>query len=220
MLESIEGKRGLPATARPISRRRACSGRPTLNPQCRNPVSGWREHHREGSRLVRRSGKARGEGISLVLGFGAACAIPAVKQAPAGITVNELIAEYCGGMQEGHALKAAWLPGWRLGRAAARVTGRRAAGFRPARPARRLRRLACDRDPFSDHDDLRSVALNLMRFFRHESCGQCTPCRAGTQEDRATPRRRAAGRRRFSMISRWSCAMPRSAGSARQRPTR
>ena len=72
----------------------------------------------------------------------------------------------------------------------------------------------------SDKDDMKAVALNLMRFFEDESCGQCTPCRVGTEKavklmaagpwdaallDRARPRR---------------CATPRSAASARRRPTR
>ena len=104
---------------------------------------------------------------------------PGVKFAPAGISVRELIDEFCGGMKEGHAFKA-YLPGG---------AGRH--------PAARLGDLPLDFGTleaygcfigsaavvvFSDQDDLRAVALNLMRFFEDESCGQCTPCRVGTEK--------------------------------------
>jgi formate dehydrogenase beta subunit len=105
---------------------------------------------------------------------------PGVKLAPAGITVRELIDEYCGGMQEGHRFKG-YLPGGASG------------GILPA---------AMDDIPLdfgtleqhgcfigsaavvvlSDQDSMRDVALNLMKFFEDESCGQCTPCRVGTEK--------------------------------------
>jgi len=105
---------------------------------------------------------------------------PGVKLAPAGITARELIDEYCGGMAEGHVMRG-YLPGGASG------------GILPA---------AMDDLPLdfgtlekhgaligsaavvvlSDQDDLRAVALNLMRFFQDESCGQCTPCRVGTEK--------------------------------------
>jgi formate dehydrogenase len=103
---------------------------------------------------------------------------PGVKLAPAGITVQELIDEYCGGMQEGHQLYA-YLPGGASG------------GILPAS----MNNIPLDFDtlqPYgcfigsaaiivlSQHDSARAAARNMMRFFRHESCGQCTPCRAGT----------------------------------------
>ena len=103
---------------------------------------------------------------------------PGVKLAPAGITLRELVDEYCGGMAEGHALYA-YLPGGASG------------GILPAR----LADLPLDFDTLqphgcligsaavivlSQHDKARDAALNMMRFFADESCGQCTPCRVGT----------------------------------------
>jgi formate dehydrogenase len=105
---------------------------------------------------------------------------PGVKLAPAGISVRELIEEYCGGMQDGHELYA-YLPGGASG------------GILPAS----LDHLPLDFDtlqPYgcfigsaavvvlSQHDSARDAALNCMQFFAHESCGQCTPCRVGTDK--------------------------------------
>jgi formate dehydrogenase len=107
---------------------------------------------------------------------------PGVKLAPAGITLRELVDEYCGGMAEGHTLYA-YLPGGASG------------GILPAS----MVDIPLDFDtlqPYgcfigsaavivlSTHDRARDAALNMMRFFSHESCGQCTPCRVGT--DKAT----------------------------------
>jgi formate dehydrogenase len=104
---------------------------------------------------------------------------PGVIVAPAGITARELL-ERAGGMAAGHAFKA-YLPGGASG------------GILPAR----LGDLPLDFGTLAEHgcfvgshafvvlsdkDDLRAAAQNLMRFFRHESCGQCTPCRAGTEK--------------------------------------
>ena len=103
---------------------------------------------------------------------------PGVKLAPAGITLRELIDEYCGGMAEGHELYA-YLPGGASG------------GILPAS----LADVPLDFDTLQphgcfigsaavivlgQHDRARDAALNMMRFFAHESCGQCTPCRVGT----------------------------------------
>ncbi|MEZ5477383.1 MAG: NADH-ubiquinone oxidoreductase-F iron-sulfur binding region domain-containing protein [Thiolinea sp.] len=103
---------------------------------------------------------------------------PGVHLAPAGITVRELIEEYCGGMLEGHQFYG-YLPGGASG------------GILPAS----LGDIPLDFDTLnsygcfigsaaviilSDQDRARDVALNAMRFFEHESCGQCTPCRVGT----------------------------------------
>ena len=178
MLESIEGKRGLPRHRPPFIATKGLFGRPTLNHNVETLF--W-------LRDIIEKGPAwfAGQGISGAKGFRSFSVSgrvrdPGVKQAPAGITLNALIAEYCGGMQEGHAL-AAWLPGGASG------------GLLPARLADEpLDFGLLDKHGafvgshaivvFSDRDDLRAVALNLMRFFRHESCGQCTPCRAGTQK--------------------------------------
>jgi formate dehydrogenase len=105
---------------------------------------------------------------------------PGVKLAPAGITVRELIEELCGGMQEGHTFKA-YLPGGASG------------GILPASMADlpldfgTLEPHGCFVGShavvvLSDKDDIKAVALNLMRFFEDESCGQCTPCRVGTEK--------------------------------------
>lgn len=108
---------------------------------------------------------------------------PGVKLAPAGITLHELIEEYCGGMAQGHTLYA-YLPGGASG------------GILPAS----LADVPLDFDTLqphgafissaavivlSQHDRARDAALNMMRFFEHESCGQCTPCRSGTAKARA-----------------------------------
>jgi formate dehydrogenase len=103
-----------------------------------------------------------------------------VKLAPAGITARELIDEYCGGMATGHEFKA-YLPGGASG------------GILPASMADlplefgRLEEHGCLVGShamviLSDQDNMRNVALNLLRFFADESCGQCTPCRAGTEK--------------------------------------
>ena len=103
---------------------------------------------------------------------------PGVKLAPAGITAAALIDEYCGGMAPGHRFMA-YLPGGASG------------GILPARMSDipldfgKLEHLGCFVGShavvvLSDQDDVKAAALNLLRFFRAESCGQCTPCRVGT----------------------------------------
>jgi NADH:ubiquinone oxidoreductase subunit F (NADH-binding) len=105
---------------------------------------------------------------------------PGVKLAPAGITARELIHEFCGGMAEGHAFRA-YLPGGASG------------GILPASMADlpldfgTLEPHGCFIGShavivLSDRDDLKAVVRNLMRFFEDESCGQCTPCRNGTEK--------------------------------------
>ena len=105
---------------------------------------------------------------------------PGVKLAPAGITARELIDEFCGGMAEGHVFKG-YLPGGASG------------GILPASMADipldfgTLEPHGCFVGShavivLSDQDDTKAVALNLMRFFEDESCGQCTPCRVGTEK--------------------------------------
>ena len=105
---------------------------------------------------------------------------PGVKFAPAGVTARELIEEFSGGMAEGHAFKA-YLPGGASG------------GILPAAMADlpldfgTLEPHGCFVGShgvvvLSEHDDTKAVALNLMRFFADESCGQCTPCRVGTEK--------------------------------------
>ena len=178
MIESIEGRRGEPRLRPPYIAQVGLFGRPTLEHNfetlywVRDIVergaewfAGFGRHGRTGLRSFSVSGRVKR---------------PGVKLAPAGITLNELIAEYCGGMLEGHTLYA-YLPGGASG------------GILPAS----LADIPLDFDTLqayecfigsaavivlSDQDRARDAALNMLRFFAHESCGQCTPCRVGTEK--------------------------------------
>jgi len=184
LIESIEGRRGMPRLRPPFVAEVGLFGRPTLvhNVETLDRVaailaeprseegapdgSAWAAHGRRGRRGLRLfsvSGRVRE---------------PGVKRAPAGISLRELVDEHCGGMADGHRLYG-YLPGGASG------------GILPAS----LADLPLDFDTLQPHgsfigsaaivvlsqrDRARDVAVNLMDFFRHESCGQCTPCRAGT----------------------------------------
>ena len=176
MIESLEGKRGMPRLRPPYVAQVGLFGRPTLEHNFETLYwvrdilqqgSAWFSSHgrngRKGLRSFSVSGRVRN---------------PGVKLAPAGITIQELIDEYCGGMQDGHSFYA-YLPGGASG------------GILPAR----LNALPLDFDtlqPYgcfigsaavivlSDRDSAVGAARNLMQFFKQESCGQCTPCRVGT----------------------------------------
>ncbi len=176
MIESIEGKRGEPRMRPPYIAQVGLFGRPTLEHNfetlywVRDIVqkgpewfSSYGRHDRKGLRSFSVSGRVKS---------------PGVKLAPAGITIAELIEEYCGGMQEGHAFYA-YLPGGASG------------GILPAS----LSNIPLDFDTLQPYgcfigsaavivlghqDSARHAALNMMNFFAHESCGQCTPCRVGT----------------------------------------
>ena len=176
MIESIEGRRGEPRMRPPYIAEVGLFGRPTLEHNfetlywVRDIVekgahwfAGFGRNGRNGLRSFSVSGRVRS---------------PGVKLAPAGISVRELVDEFCGGMPDGHTLYA-YLPGGASG------------GILPAS----LAHLPLDFDtlqPYgcfigsaaiivlSQHDKARDAALNMMRFFEHESCGQCTPCRVGT----------------------------------------
>jgi formate dehydrogenase len=176
MIESIEGKRGMPRLRPPYLAQVGLFGRPTLEHNLetlhwvRDILERGAEwftsqgrHGRRGLRSFSVSGRVRE---------------PGVKLAPAGITMQELLDEYCGGMQDGHAFYA-YLPGGASG------------GILPASMADipldfdTLQRHGCFIGSaavvvLSDRDSARAAALNTLRFFRDESCGQCTPCRAGT----------------------------------------
>jgi formate dehydrogenase beta subunit len=177
MLESIEGKRGLPRQRPPYIAEKGLHGRPTLNHNVETLF--WLRDI-----LERGAEWFASQGVNGAQGFRSWSVSGRVKNpgviiAPAGITANELI-ERAGGLMDGHAFKA-YLPGGASG------------GILPAR----LGDLPLDFGTLAEHgcfvgshavvvlsdkDDLRAAALNLMRFFRHESCGQCTPCRAGTEK--------------------------------------
>ncbi len=176
LIESLEGKRGEPRLRPPYIAERGLFGRPTLahNGETlfwlreileRGPqfFAGQGRHGRTGLRRFSVSGRVK---------------LPGVKLAPAGITLRELIDEHCGGMQVGHSLYA-FLPGGASG------------GIFPAA----LADVPLDFDTLQPHggfigsaavivlghlDRARDAALNMMEFFAHESCGQCTPCRVGT----------------------------------------
>ena len=178
MIESIEGKRGEPRLRPPYIAQVGLFGRPTLEHNFetlywvrdivqRGPAwfNGFGRHGRTGLRSFSVSGRVKE---------------PGVKLAPAGITLRELVDEYCGGMQAGHTLYA-YLPGGASG------------GILPASLASE----PLDFDTLQPHgsfigsaavvvlgeaDSARDAALNAMRFFAHESCGQCTPCRVGTEK--------------------------------------
>jgi len=176
MIESIEGKRGMPRLRPPYVAQVGLFGRPTLEHNFetlywvrdlleKSPewFSSEGRNGRKGLRSFSVSGRVRE---------------PGVKVAPAGITLTELVDEYCGGMLPGHTLYG-YLPGGASG------------GILPAT----LANVPLDFDtlqPYgcfigsaavvvlSDHDTATMAARNTMRFFAHESCGQCTPCRNGT----------------------------------------
>ncbi|MGB8074991.1 MAG: NAD(P)H-dependent oxidoreductase subunit E [Pseudolabrys sp.] len=178
MIESIEGKRGLPRHRPPYVAQVGLFGRPTLEQNVetmfwiRDIIEKGAEwatsqgrHERKGFRSFSVSGRVKN---------------PGVKLAPAGITMRELVDEFCGGMQDGHEFKA-YLPGGPSG------------GILPASMADipldfgTLEKYGCFVGShavviLSDKDDIKAAALNLMKFFEDESCGQCTPCRVGTEK--------------------------------------
>ena len=176
MIESIEGKRAMPRLRPPYVAQNGLFGLATLehNMETMHWVRDILEkggawfasqgrHDRKGARTFSVSGRVRRPGVYI---------------APAGITVCELIDEYCGGMQDGHELYG-FFPGGASG------------GMLPAAKADvpldfdTLQPYGCFIGSaaiivFSQHDKARELARNAMRFFSHESCGQCTPCRVGT----------------------------------------
>ncbi len=178
LLESVEGKRGLPRHKPPYPFQIGLFGRPTLinnvetlywvRDIVEKGAEWWKSHGRNG-RLGLRSFSVSGRVKE-----------PGMKLAPAGITVNELIGEFCGGMQDGHVFRA-YLPGGASGGILPASMGDIPLDFGT------LEKYGCFIGSaaivvLSDKDDVKEAALNLMRFFEDESCGQCTPCRVGTQK--------------------------------------
>jgi NADH:ubiquinone oxidoreductase subunit F (NADH-binding)/NADH:ubiquinone oxidoreductase subunit E len=178
LLESIEGKRGLPRHKPPYPFQVGLFGLPTLinnietlwwvRDIVEKGADWWKSHgrnDRHGLRSYSVSGRVKN---------------PGMKLAPAGITVRELIDEFCGGMADGHTFHA-YLPGGASG------------GILPAAmddiplDFGTLEKYGCFIGSaaviiLSEQDSVKGAALNLMRFFEDESCGQCTPCRVGTQK--------------------------------------
>ena len=173
MLESLEGKRGLPRNRPPYPAQAGLFGRPTLINNVETLF--WlRDILEKGAEWYRDAGHPHFYSVS------GRVKEPGVKLAPATVTARQLIEEYSGGMADGHTFKG-YLPGGASG------------GILPASLADvplnfgALEEHGCFIGSaavviLSDHDDIRSVVLNLLRFFEDESCGQCTPCRLGTEK--------------------------------------
>jgi formate dehydrogenase len=178
MIESIEGKRGLPRHRPPYVAQVGLFGRPTLEQNVETLY--WiRDIVEKGAEWVTSQGRHERKGFRSFSVSGRVKQ-PGVKLAPAGITMRELIEEYCGGMQDGHDFKA-FLPGGPSGgilpESMADIpldfgTLEKYGSFVGSHAVVIL----------SDKDDMKAVALNLLKFFEDESCGQCTPCRAGTEK--------------------------------------
>ena len=180
MLESIEGKRGVPRHKPPFPFQVGLFGRPTLINNVETLY--WvRDLVERGAGWWKSFGRAGRHGLRSFSVSGRVVA-PGVKLAPAGITVRELIDEYCGGMLPGHAF-AAYLPGGASGGILPAALGDLPLDFGTLEPYGCFIGAAAV-IVLSDHDDVRAAALNLIRFFADESCGKCTPCRMGTQKAR------------------------------------
>jgi formate dehydrogenase len=176
MIESIEGKRGIPRLRPPYVAEVGLFGRPTLEHNMET-LHWVRDIIEKGAESFSTQGR-RGRNGLRSFSISGRVNNPGVHLAPAGISMRELIDEYCGGMLPGHRFYG-YFPGGASG------------GMLPAS----LGDLPMDFDTlqehgcfigsaavivFSEHDNARELALNAMRFFAHESCGQCTPCRVGT----------------------------------------
>ena len=176
MIESIEGKRGIPRLRPPYVAQVGLFGRPTL--QHNFETLYWvREILEKGAEWFASHGRHGRKGLRSFSVSGRVKQ-PGVKLAPAGITVRELIDEHCGGMQEGHTLYA-YLPGGASGGILPASLGDIALDFDTLQPYGCFIGSAAV-IVLSDHDTAVAAARNMMRFFAHESCGQCTPCRNGT----------------------------------------
>ena len=176
MIESIEGKRGIPRLRPPYVAEVGLFGRPTLEHNMET-LHWVRDIIEKGAESFSTQGR-RGRNGLRSFSISGRVNNPGVHLAPAGISMRELIDEYCGGMLPGHRFYG-YFPGGASG------------GMLPAS----LGDLPMDFDTlqehgcfigsaavivFSEQDNARELALNAMRFFAHESCGQCTPCRVGT----------------------------------------
>ena len=176
MIESIEGKRGMPRLRPPYVAQVGPVRPADARAQHGNALLGAR-HPGEGRRLVRRPGTPRPQGLRSFSVSGRVKK-PGVHLAPAGITVRELIDEYCGGMLDGHAFYG-YLPGGASGGILPASMGDIPLDFDTLQPHGCFIGSAAV-IVLSQRDRARDAAVNLMQFFADESCGQCTPCRVGT----------------------------------------
>jgi NADH:ubiquinone oxidoreductase subunit F (NADH-binding)/NADH:ubiquinone oxidoreductase subunit E len=176
MIESIQGRRGMPRLRPPFVAQAGLWGRPTLE-QNLETMHWVRDILEKGAEWFASDGRHGRKGLR-AFSVSGRVKKPGVHMAPAGITMRELIDEYCGGMLDGHELYGY-------------LTGGASGGILPAR----LADVPLDFDTLqehgcfigsaamivlSQHDTAKRAALNTMRFFAHESCGKCTPCRVGT----------------------------------------
>lgn len=176
MIESIEGKRGLPRLRPPYVAQVGLFGRPTLEHNLET-LHWVRDIIQQGASAFSAHGRRGRTGLR---SFSVSGRIknPGVHVAPAGISVRELIDEYCGGMADGHTFYG-YFPGGASGGILPASLGDEPLDFDT------LQTHGCFIGSaavivLSEHDSARDAALNAMRFFEHESCGQCTPCRVGT----------------------------------------
>jgi formate dehydrogenase len=178
MIESIEGKRGMPRLRPPYVAQVGLFGRPTLEHNMET-VYWVREIVEKGAQWFASQGRNGRKGLRSFSVSGRVNK-PGVHLAPAGITVRELIAEYCGGMLDGHEFYG-YLPGGASGGILPAAKGDLPLDFDTLQPHGCFIGSAAV-IVLSQHDRARDAALNLMRFFADESCGQCTPCRVGTEK--------------------------------------
>ena len=180
MIESIEGKRGLPRHRPPYVAQKGLFGQPTLVHNIET-IYCLRDILEKGAEWYADQGVKGGKGFHSYSVSGRVKK-PGVKVAPAGTNVQELIDNYCGGMLEGHVFKG-YLPGGASG------------GILPAKlnnipldyGSKELTESGCFLGSaavvvLSNKDNMKDVGLNLLKFFEEESCGQCTPCRVGTEK--------------------------------------
>jgi len=176
MIESIEGKRGMPRLRPPYVAQVGLFGQPTLEHNMET-LQWVRDILEKGAEWFASHGRHGRKGLRSFSVSGRVNK-PGVHLAPAGITVNELIAEYCGGMLPGHKFYA-YLPGGASGGILPASMGDIPLDFDTLQP------YGCFIGSaaviiLSDRDNASAAARNLMKFFAEESCGQCTPCRVGT----------------------------------------
>jgi formate dehydrogenase len=176
MIESIEGKRGMPRLRPPYVAQVGLFGYPTLEHNLET-VFWVRQIVEQGAQWFARHGRHGRKGLRSFSVSGRV-AKPGVHLAPAGITVRELIDEHCGGMLPGHELYG-YLPGGASGGILPAGQGDLPLDFDTLQPHGCFIGSAAI-VILSQHDRAAAAARNLMRFFRDESCGQCTPCRVGT----------------------------------------